>query len=182
MRTRILITALLTLTLAACSSGATPEPSVEPTPQPSTAPAASLAPTPTAAVLDVKVTFDGETCTYLGPSVILDGTLMRFEFAPDPDVEDASLLVYGVQPGTTYEMLLEAVAASTDGDFTIGIPDWVIQPTYATVDGAGSLLYLIESVKQSTVEHGTYPVGGFQVACVTPAMFPATQLSVAGPS
>lgn len=182
MRTRYLITGLLALALAACSSGSTPAPSVEPTPQPSAAPEASPAPTPTAAVLDVKVTFDGETCTYLGPSVILDGTVMRFEFAPDPGIADATLLVYGVQPGTTYEMLLESVAASTDGDFTIGIPDWVIQPTYATVDGAGSLLYLIESVKQSTLEHGTYPVGGFQVACVTPAMFPAVQLSIAGPS
>lgn len=181
MRTRILITALLTLALAACSSGATPAPSVEPTPRPSTAPAASPAPTPTAAVLDVKVTFDGETCTYLGPSVILDGTVMRFEFEPTPNVTDPTLLIYGVQPGTTYEMLLESVAAD-DADYTTDIPEWVYQETASWVDGAGSLMYLIESVKRGTVAAGTYAVGGYHLVCVTPAMFPAVQLSIAGPS
>ena len=96
MRTRHLVAGLLAVMLAACSSGtsAAPSaaPSVEPTPQPTPttaatpAPTASPAPTATTPGLSVKVTFDGETCSYVGPTVIPDGTMLRFEYAPDQEV------------------------------------------------------------------------------------------------
>jgi hypothetical protein len=183
MRARYLLAGLLALGLAACSTGASTAPSVEPTaepsPQPSASTAPSPAPTPTTSVLDVKVTFDGETCTYLGPSVIVDGTVMHFEYAPDQGFATSSLLVYGVKPGTTYGDLLESLA-NDDGDVSTDIPDWVYEPTAAWVQGAGTMLYTIESVKQGQ-DAVDYAVGGYQVMCNTPAGYPAVQLSVAGP-
>ncbi len=187
MRTRYLLTALLSVVLAACTSGANPsatagpnaQPPEAPAPSPSTQPPEAPAPTATTSVLKVKVTFDGETCTYLGPSVILDGTMLQMEFAPEKAVSGSYLWIYGVKPGTTYEDLVE-VLANDDGDVTTDAPDWVYQPTLGWVQAASTLLYKIESVKLGK-DLVDYAVGGYQVMCVTPAGHPAVQLSVAGP-
>ena len=174
---------LLAVMLAACSSGTSAEPSaapsVEPTPQPTPttaatpAPAASPAPTATPG-LSVKVTFDGETCTYAGPTVLPDETMLRIEYAPDQEVGGSTLLVYGIKPGTTWGM------TSPPGtvDAYENIPDWVLQPTAAFLRGAGTLLYTVRSVQHGS-DDVDYPVGGYHVACTTPIMYPATQLTVA---
>ncbi len=111
------MTGLLAVMLAACSSGTSVAPSgapsIEPTPQPTPAtaatpaPTASPAPTATTPGLSVKVTFDGETCTYVGPTVIPDGTMLRFEYVPDQEVAGSISSIYGVKPGTTYQDLLD---------------------------------------------------------------------------
>ena len=104
---------------------------------------------------------------------------MRFEYAPDQSVATSILLIYGVKPGATYEDLLESLV-DDDGDVSTDIPDWVYQPTRGAVQGAGTMLYTIESVKQGQ-DAVDYAVGGYQVMCNTPAGYPAVQLSVAGP-
>ena len=178
---------LLAVMLAACSSGtsAAPSaaPSAEPTPQPTPttaatpAPTASPAPTATTPGLSVKVTFDGETCTYAGPTVIPDGTMLRFEYAPDQEVGGSYLIVYGVKPGTTVEM---AVENGPDGTTVVSDPpDWVLQTTASWIQGAGTLLYTVRSVQHGS-DDVDYAVGGYQVACSTPYMYLATQLTVAG--
>jgi hypothetical protein len=179
------VAGLLAVMLAACSSGTSAEPSaapsVEPTPQPTPttaatpAPAASPAPTATPG-LSVKVTFDGETCTYVGPTVLPDETMLRIEYAPDQEVGGSYLIVYGVDPGTTIET---AHAYAPNGTKTVADPpDWVILPTVATIHGAGTLLYTVRSVQHGS-DDVDYPVGGYQVGCNTPYMYLATQLTVA---
>jgi hypothetical protein len=185
MRTRHLVAGLLAVMLAACSSGTSPAPSaapsVEPTPLPTpttaetSAPTAPPAPTSTTAGLSVKVTFDGETCTYVGPTVIPDGTVVRFEYVPDQGVASSTLLVYGIKPGTTWEM----VTPPGTVDAYENIPDWVYQETASWIDGAGTLLYQIQKVKHGK-DNVDYQVGGFHVACTTPIYYPAVQLSIAG--
>lgn len=184
MRTRHLLAGALALALAACSVAATPEPSPTPTSQraapTATLPASTPTAAPTASALDVKVTFDGETCEYIGPTVIIDGTVLRFEYVPDQAVAGSYLMVYGVEPGTTYQMLLDSLeAGGGHPNVQENIPGWVLQQTATWTHGAGSLLYTIESTKTGTdgIDHA---VGGYQVMCDTPATYAATQLSVAG--
>jgi hypothetical protein len=189
MRTRHLMAGLLAVTLAACTSGASstpsPEPTVAPAPQATPTaiatpePASTPAPTSTTAALSVKVTFDGEACTYIGPMVIPDGTVVRFEFVPDQEVLGASLIVYGIRPGTTYQDLLDSIANSDADDISIGIPDWVYQPTATWTQGASTMLYTVERVKHGS-DGVDYTVGGYHVMCDTPKGYPAAQLSVAG--
>ena len=200
MRTRYLLAGLLSVVLAACTSGAAPsataEPSAQspealapspsaqspeaPAPSPSAQSPEAPAPTATTAVLDVKVTFDGETCTYLGPSAILDGTAVRFEYAPDEQVASSYLMVYGVEPGITFQDLLDHLELYGGEDVSAKIPEWVYQNTGAWTHGVGAMLYTIESVKRDS-DDVDYEVGGYQVLCETPAVFPAVQLSVARP-
>ncbi len=181
---------LLAVMLAACSSGtsAAPSaaPSIEPTSQPTPTTAATLAPTPLPAPtspapgLSVKVTFDGETCTYVGPTVIPDGTVVRFEFAPDQQVAaDSHLLIYGVEPGITFQDLLDHGERYGLQNVDANIPEWIYQETYKVTYGASTMLYTIESVKRGSdgIDH---EVGGYQILCYTPVVFPAVQLSVAG--
>ena len=129
------------------------------------------------AALSVKVTFDGESCTYFGPTVIPDGTVVRFEYVPDQTVLGSYLLIYGIEPGTTFQDLLDSLATSGD-DISTDIPDWVYQETASATQGAGTMLYTIESTK--TGKDGVdYTVGGYQVVCDTPNMYPARQLEIA---
>jgi hypothetical protein len=97
MRTRILLISVVALALVACSTGTTAAPS--PAASPSPAPVGSPSPSPAAASpsvtpLAVKVTFDGTTCSYLGPTVVPDGTPMRFEYSNS--TADGGLVVGGV--------------------------------------------------------------------------------------
>lgn len=188
MRTRLLLAGLLVLALAGCTSGSTPspEPSAEPIPKPSVEPSVEPSAEPTQAVLDVKVTFDGVACTYLGPTVILDGSLVRFEYLPDTEFGSTSLLIYGVQPGTTWEMMLESAETGSVSD----PPSWVYEDTASWITGAGTMLYTIESVKMGlTNPHTDHAVGGFGLSCTTPTwyvddpdrIYHAALLSVAGP-
>jgi len=180
---------LLAVTLAACTSGSSstlsPEPKVAPTPEPTPTmaatpePAATSAPTSPTAALSVRVTFDGDTCSYIGPTVIPDGTVVQFDYVPDQTVLGSYLMVYGIEPGTTFQMLLDALAADEYDDISTNIPDWVYRPTATWTHGAGTMLYTIESVKRGS-DGVDYVVGGYHVMCDTPKGYAATQLTVAG--
>lgn len=171
MRTRILLAGLLAMALAGCSSGATIAPSPEPSSAPETAPPSVAAPTatpePIPEALDVKVTFDGETCTYLGPSVVPDGTVMRFEYAPNQEWIGTYLIVYGVEPGTSWEEL-----KATEGGKVTDPPDFVYEATAAWVHSNGSMLYTISSTLPNASNDGVYEVGGYGVGCDTPTNYP----------
>jgi hypothetical protein len=190
MRISALTAGLLTLVLAACTVGGSPAPSSVPTevpgepaaavttPTPTTAPTPTPARTPTA-VLEVRVTFDGETCTYLGPAVVPHGTMLRFEFAPDEAVSDADVLVYAVEPGTTYQDLLDWLEVYGGDNVAANVPPWVRQETVGYTNGAGTMLYMVEAMKPNA-DGESVAVGGYQILCATPAVFPAAQLSLAG--
>jgi len=183
MRSTCLLAVPLALVLAACTTGAPGTRSME-----SSEASAQLAgaaspspvrtPAPTAPPLDVKVTFDGETCTYIGPTTIVDGTVLRFEFVPDQAVSLAWLLVYGVEVGTTYQDLLDWIERYGDEDVSENIPPWVLEETNTSIQRAGTMGYAIEGVKRGS-DGVDYEVGGYQVMCATPRAFPATQLSLA---
>jgi hypothetical protein len=191
MRTRHLIAGVLALVLAGCTAGAAATPAAEPSepsaeaqatpegvqPTAPTTPKPTEAPAATTAALDVKVTFDGETCTYFGPTTIVDGTVLRFEFAPDLGIT-AYLLVTGVKEGTTDQTLKEWQEAHP-GNSVDNVPPWVIEPTASWTQGSGTFLYTIESVKAGN-DGVDYPVGGYQVLCDNPVVYSAALLMVAG--
>lgn len=159
--TRAILGALLALTLAACSSGATTGPSTEPSPEPSVEPAVSPAPSaaPTEAPdpLGLWVSFDGTACTYTGPLVIPDGTLVEFSYAATEGTEPSILLVTGVYVGTTWTQVQQDADRLRSTDW----PDWITQWSMIRVDSGDSALMTIRS------SLGEQEFGGFFVGCAT---------------
>jgi hypothetical protein len=178
MRTRSLLAGLLAMALAGCTGGTSQAPSVEPSPGPTALPAAS--PEPSLVILGVTVHWDGTKCTYLGPTVIRDGTTARFEYTFDEGTEPPLLVISGVRPATTWDMVLEGSRVSPISE---NVPDWVISGDVANIDAGTSALHSIDS------DIGGVPVGGYFVGCATaPAdeggtdkMYPAALLEIAGP-
>jgi hypothetical protein len=122
--------------VAACGGAASPAPTQvlatgtpAETPAPSTA--APVTPSQTA-FITVTVSFDGETCTYSGPSVVPHGSTLVFTLENTPaamaDGIGAALIVTPVLEGTTWEQVLADTADLRQTD----TPDWAIIP------GAGS--------------------------------------------
>ena len=167
MRRLIALASAAVLALAACTGGpATSAPTQSPK---STEPPASAE--PTRAPVDVRVTFDGERCIYEGPTVLLDGTVLRVEYAPtiaNPD--DAALLLAGVLPGTTLEMVFD----ETNKDYTT--PPWLVLGYMTQQIGPGTTPYTITSFHQEAL-------GGHFVGCFvkdSDDVWPATLLLIAG--
>lgn len=178
MRMRRLLAGLLALTLVGCTGGASQAPSVERSPEPSVAPPAT-SPEP-AVILGVTVHWDGTRCNYLGPTVIIDGTTVRFEYTFDEGTDPPLLVVNGVRPGTTWDMVVEGTSAVPLSE---RIPDWVVLRGYANIDAGTSALYAIDS------DIAGEPVGGYYVGCHTAPVarggtdmaYPAALLLIAGP-
>ena len=180
MQNRMLLAGTLVVLLAGCSSGAGATPGAASTPRPSIAVAVPSAASPTAkaAPLEVAVRWDGSTCTYLGPTVILDGTLTRFTFT-STDTVPLMLVVIGVEPGITFDRILADVKSGLPADQP---PAYVIQMGFANIPANSSALFTISStigVNQ--------PVGGYFVGCATDpkpegtdVMYPAALLQIAG--
>jgi hypothetical protein len=181
MRNRMLPAGLLVLLMAGCSSSAAGTPAAMSTPRPSTAIAAPsvAAPTAKAAPLEVAVQWDGSKCTYLGPTVILDGTLTRFTFTATGTVP-LELVIVGVEPGTTWEQIQADAKTGLRSDEP---PAYVILTGLANIPANSSALFTI-STKAGV---GETPVGGWFVGCGTApkpegtdVMYPAVLLQVAG--
>jgi hypothetical protein len=180
MRNRMLLAGLLALSVAGCSTaGATP--GTASTPQPSIAAAvpSAAAPTPKAAPLEVAVRWDGSKCTYLGPTVILDGTLTRFTFTATGMVP-LMLVIVGVEPGTTWDQIVADLKAGVPADEP---PGYVILSGLANIPANSSALFTIST----KVGVGETQVGGYFVGCATgpkpegtDVMYPAALLQVAG--
>lgn len=179
MRNRMLPAGLLALLVAGCSTaGATP--GAASTAQSSIAAAvpSAAAPTPKAAPLEVAVRWDGSKCTYLGPTVILDGTLTRFTFTSTGTVP-LMLVVIGVEPGTTFDQIVADAKTGRPADEP---PGYVIQIGFANIPANSSALFTISSKVE-----GQTPVGGYFVGCATgpkpegtDVMYPAALLQIAG--
>ncbi len=130
----------LTLVVAACGGAASPSATSAPaaatpatataTPAPAvvtTAPTAP-APAPTAAPTAVKVTFDGKTCTYAGPSTVPSGSTLVWTFDNTPlpiDGYGSGLAVAPVVDGTTWEQILAYLAAEPRASV---VPPWLKLP------------------------------------------------------
>ena len=196
MRNRMLLAGLLILSLAGCTTGAGTSPTAASSPgslavaaSPSVVTSPSVAsPTAKTQPLDVAVTWDGSKCTYLGPTVIPDGTLTRFNFT---SAERLMLDIVGVYPGTTWDRIVADAKKypASEGDQT----GWLIETGIANIPANSSALYTISSsivrpadVGGTGVTTGA-PVGGYLVGCSTPmkpegtdVFYPAALLTVAG--
>lgn len=169
MKKRILLAGLLALSLAACTTSAGTSPSAAASAGPSTAaaspstPAASpssAAASPESVPLDVAVKWDGSKCTYLGPTVLPEGTLTRFAFTSTGPL---MLVIVGVVPGTTWDTMVKDAAK---GAMT-GAPGWVIETGFANIPANSSALFTISrrvGVVGTGVTVGTL-VGGYFVGC-----------------
>jgi hypothetical protein len=158
----------LALGVAACGGAASPAPTAMPataTPAATPAPATAEPATPSpAAFISVSVTFDGETCTYSGPSVVPHGSTLVFTLenttAAMADGIGAALVVLPVVDGTTWEQVLADTAKLKQTD----------TPAWAVIPGAGSdglaeveILYpnsaALGTILTTEMERSTYYVG-----------------------
>jgi hypothetical protein len=141
MRTRLILTAVAALALAACSSGTTAAPSptaAAPSPSSVVTPAAvAPLPSPAASVaaVPVKVHFDGQRCTYLGPEAFPAGTLVDFQFSATPETADlVALVISGVTKDVPVDVLDRALPVT-------GVPSWALETHEAFLGGPGSMLF-----------------------------------------
>ena len=101
----------LALVVAACSGSAAPAATPTPAaPTPSATPAqVTPAPSATPVALSAAVTFDGKTCTYVGPSVVPRGSVVSFTLSNNPALtgaKRAELLIGPALAGTTWEQVV----------------------------------------------------------------------------
>lgn len=101
----------LVLVVAACGGSASPTATQAPvTPAPA-ATAAPATPTPAATRLAISaaVTFDGQKCSYAGPSAVPLMATVKFTLTNTPaaGVQGAALIVGPVVEGTTWEQVVE---------------------------------------------------------------------------
>jgi hypothetical protein len=125
MRRIVAILTVMVLVVAGCATtddAATAEESTTAT-QTAAAPTTNTEPTPQASeAVDAKVVFDGDACSYLGPTVIPAGTETTLEF--DDSARPAALVVLLVEAGTSWD---EVVASTGPGTASpAAIPAWVI--------------------------------------------------------
>lgn len=131
--------------VAGCAGGPS-TPSKAPTDQPlvtaapTVAPTAEPTPEPTATVVSARMTFDGTTCAYTGPTVITSPAVLNVEFAP---TSEAYALNFGTILSTTTRAEVEAV----DADPTYGpapghkTPTWLLAGTWGAIMGSMTVPY-----------------------------------------
>jgi hypothetical protein len=93
-------------------------------------------------VLSASVTFDGQACTYVGPSVIPRGAAVTFTLTNAPaalagSLPGAGLLVMPVRDGTTWE----TIVAYLKDHHVADVPDWARIPGVPD-DGTGEVQIL----------------------------------------
>lgn len=124
MRRSAILIAAAAILVTACSSGSTPSPSaIPPAPPPTTSPAPpSPSPSPSP-VANAEVTFDGTSCTYLGPKVVVSGTRMTIDFTVHYEPASvAHLIVAAVKEGTT---IADIAAWNSDHRPSEGYPPYI---------------------------------------------------------
>lgn len=121
VRTRSAIVVAIALVAAGCMAGSTttPTPTSPPVvpataspaapsaaPSPSEAPSAVPAtPAPSLTAVSGRVTFDGKTCTYTGPTVIPFPASLTLEYAPSKAQENTAVGILAIKTGTTVAQL-----------------------------------------------------------------------------
>jgi hypothetical protein len=123
----------LALVVAACSAGASPSPAptstptataVAATPSPATPAPATPAPSASSMAITAAVAFDGQACTYAGPTVVPSGVVVMFSMVNTPaalkNSVGAALAVVPVPDGMTWDQL---VAYGKTGKQSV-VPPW----------------------------------------------------------
>lgn len=189
MRSRMLLAGGLAVVLAACSTGSGQTPGGVASPEPSAVPQASPTTPPTVHVpaLELAVTWDGASCTYEGPTVIIDKTLARFTYHAKDQVsldDPVVATISGVTPGTSWDSIVaywrEHKVVGPSSEFPA--PDWLHWPGTLFVAPEGTMAFTV-----STDVYGD-PIGGYFVGCTSGPeadggsgiMAPATLLEIAG--
>ena len=187
MKRFITFVGMAALVAAACGAGASPTLTQAPA-TPTAAPAATLAPSapPSAASVTVHVTFDGQTCTYAGPSVVQEGTTIAWAFENTPAAIEAStkkgaksigsdLVILPAVAGTTWDTVVASLPApaGTKGDW--GEPDWALMDELQV--GYGSSMTVMTVATGSGYYVGCHLYWDFKTG--TPyAFYPATLVQV----
>lgn len=175
MRRRV-VTFLGALSLIAGCAGATgtppvasttPGPSVSLTPSATTpsqtaVPMQSPSPSPTA--VSARVTFDGSTCVYSGPTVIPSPAVLTIEYAPTPAQEGSSVFIGAIRHGTTQADVDRAEAERKGVDMG-NDPEWVDGSTFMNQVGSGSQRYGLQVLRNPDGLVGIYDE--YIVSCIT---------------
>jgi hypothetical protein len=113
------------------------------------------------------VTFDGQACIYVGPSVIPRGATVTFKMTNTPaalkDSKGAALLVMPVVDGTTWDRILSDVATYKQSDeppwviLPDGVGDREVQILYPELAATGATLTVVMQRNAYFVECGTPP-------------------------
>lgn len=165
----------LALVVAACGEAASPAATPAPaTPAPATAkPVAATpaptgpAPTATAELIAVKVSFDGKTCTYAGPSTVPTGSTLEWTFANTPLPVAAYVSVLVVAPvvdGTTWEQILAYLA---DEPRASVVPPWLKLPGVAAGGQAEIAGLLDDSAASGRTLKTTLARDAYYIGCNT---------------
>ncbi len=155
--------AAVALLASACGSAATSAAPSAAAPAPTaTAAPATATPTPAASAtaIAVKVTFDGKTCTYAGPSVVPSGAVLDWSMENTPEAfkstKGAGLIVLPVAEGTSWDEIVGYTSTHKSSE----IPDWALVPgsgAYNGVDGLGEMKMMVPVYPQigadGTVEY-----------------------------
>ena len=138
MRTATTMCLAIALIAAACAGSPAATPTTTPTVPPpilTTVPAtpseAAMA-SPTA--VSARVTFDGSTCDYTGPTVIPFPADMTIEFAPDSSVKDAAIGIIAIKGGTTEAQLNDPA----NPDVGAGTPAFAYLDSHMFSQGVGT--------------------------------------------
>lgn len=151
-------------------SSATPGPSAAPA---TSAPVAPSAPAQTPAVLQIKarVTFDGKTCRYAGPTEIPFADHVTIDFATTPAEQAATVGMMAIHPETTLADLNSP--ANPDAGLPT-VPWFVYKDTWGFWQGPGTYEYPMVIMVHDGKPYDTYlvlclhtmpgrPSGGFTI-------------------
>jgi hypothetical protein len=181
--------AAMALVVGACSAAASPAATPAAPTATATAPV-TLAPTAAAtpAALQVKVTFDGKQCTYVGPAAVPGGSGNLAPTSGDSVLEfalentaaalkgssGAALVVLPVAPGTTWAQILRDAAGRAGND----IPEWALYYSMGAISSMTPDSAAAGDTLRVTMRYGAYFVGCATSPTETNKMYPAILLQV----
>lgn len=134
------------------------------------APAAAA---PAAQEIGAKVVSDGETCSYHGPPVVPDGAFMTLDFDATARADSVALVVVGLDPGTTWDQVVEAQDAFPASSEAV--------PSFVLVDEAGDYrvsMLVAPGTLATQVETGLYLISCNTAPDDTDKVHPAALLEV----
>lgn len=159
MRRLASILAVLILLAGCAGSTATTSPAASEAASPmATAPVASATPAAKTAVpsasptgVSARVTFDGTSCVYTGPTVIPSPATLMLEYAPTPDQQGSAVVWYAIESETT-QADIDAVSADPAYSTTGLVPGFMLQSSFGPLFGTGSADVPLQVYRKATGE------------------------------